>query len=610
MARIPQTIIDDIRERTNIVDIVGQYVQLKKSGKNYFGLCPFHNEKSPSFSVAEDKQIYHCFGCGRGGNVFGFLQELEGLNFPEAVLKVAEINDIPLDDQYKQTETIDATSSQHSQLIALHEKAAEVYHHMLVNTAAGQGALDYLLERGLTMALIDEFQIGFAPNERAFLEKVFLNEQGNAAFFADTGLFVERNDCQLADRFYQRIMFPIRNPQGKTIGFSGRWFQTEQDEGQDQAKYLNSPETILFNKRDVLFNFDKARRAIRKDGEVFLFEGFMDVIAAWQSGIENGIASMGTSLTNQQIANIERVATEVILCYDGDQAGVNATNRGIDLLQEHSRLHVSVVRVPERLDPDEYVRKYSTEAFYKLAMHGRETVFAFKMDFHRANRNLANEKEQFDYVQEVLRELQHVDSLLEQDRYLTQLSTEFQISRETLQAQLRQLKQSQPAPAPPTTTPRIQEMTVVPPPRQQRKTQVEKAEELLLYRLFQDNTLNPRFKSTQVTFIHDKYQQIYFLYDSYMETEEQFILAKFLDFLKDEQTKQQVIEIAAIKASEEGTEQEFQDLLQVFRKSGIAEEINQKRIQQQEARQKGNQQLELELAIAIIDLTKQLKQAK
>ena len=279
------------------------------------------------------------------------------------------------------------------------------------------------------------------------------------------------------------------------------------------------------------------------------------------------------------------------------------------ILQEHSRVNLSVVRVPERLDPDDYVRKYGTEAFFKLAMHGRETVFAFKMDFHRANRNLANEKEQIDYVQEVLQELQHVDSLLEQDRYLTQLSTEFHISRETLQTQLRQLKQTQPTPTP---SPPVREAVSVapPPPRQQRKTQVEKAEELLLYRLFHDNTLNPRFKSTGVAFIHDKYQQIYFLYDAYMETEEQFILAKFLDFLKDEQMKQQVIEIADIKASEEGTEQEFQDLLQVFRKSGIAEEINQKRIQQQEARQKGNQQLELELAIAIIDLTKRLKQAK
>ncbi len=612
MARIPQTVIDDIRERSNIVDIVGQYVQLKKSGKNYFGLCPFHNEKSPSFSVAEDKQIFHCFGCGRGGNVYGFLQELEGISFPEAVVKVAEMNDIPLDPQYQQSEGINEATSQTSQLIALHEKAAEVYHHMLVNTAAGQEALDYLLDRGLTMALIEEFNIGFAPNERSFLEKVFLNEKAKAEFFPDTGLFVQRNDGSLADRFYQRIMFPIRNPQGKTIGFSGRWLASEKVGDQDQPKYLNSPETILFNKREVLFNFDKARRAMRKDGQVYLFEGFMDVIAAWQAGIENGIASMGTSLTNQQIAHIERVAQEVILCYDGDSAGVEATNRGIDLLQNNSRLKLSVVRVPERMDPDDYLRKYGTEAFYKLAVHGKETVFAFKMDYHRAHRNLANEKEQLDYVQVVLKELQRVDSFLEQDRYLTQLSTEFNLSRETLQQQLKQNRQEQqprqdaPPPAPTTNNP----MVFTPPTRQQPKTQVEKAQELLLYRLFHDSTLNHRFRASGISFIHDRYQQLYLLFDAYMETEEHFVLAKFLDFLKEDSMKKMVIDIADLKASEEGTEQEFQDILQVFQKSGIAEEINQKRIQQQEARQKGNQQLELELAIEIIDLTKRLKQAK
>ncbi|OTN77141.1 DNA primase [Enterococcus sp. 8G7_MSG3316] len=610
MARIPQTVIDDIRERSNIVDVVGQYVQLKKSGKNYFGLCPFHNEKSPSFSVAEDKQIFHCFGCGRGGNVFGFLQELEGISFPEAVVKTAELNDIPLDPAYAQAETVDANSSQTSQLIALHEKALDVYHHMLVNTAAGQEALDYLLGRGLTMELIDTFKIGFAPNERSFLEKVFLNEKANADFFPDTGLFVQRNDGSLADRFYQRIMFPIRNPQGKTIGFSGRWLASEKVGDQDQPKYLNSPETPLFNKREVLFNFDKARRVMRKDGQVFLFEGFMDVIAAWQAGIENGIASMGTSLTNQQIAAIERAAEEVVLCYDGDQAGVEATNRGIDLLQSNSRLRMSVVRVPERLDPDEYLRKYGPEALYKLAVHGKETVFAFKMDYHRTNRNLANEKEQLDYVQVVLQDLQKVDSLLEQDRYLTQLSTEFQISRETLQQQLRQSRKEKPVqPIQPIQPPLADTMVFQPPARKQVKTQVEKAQELLLYRLFHDETLNHRFRTTGISFIHDRYQQLYLLFDAFMETEEQFVLAKFLDFLQETTMKNMVIEIADLNVSDEGTDQEFQDILQVFQKSGIAEEINQKRIQQQEARQKGNQQLELELAIEIIELTKRLKQA-
>lgn len=609
MARIPQHVIDDVRSRTNIVEVIGQYVQLKKSGsKNYTGLCPFHNEKTPSFSVAEDKQFYYCFGCGRGGNVFSFVQELEGVSFSEAVVKVAEIENIPVAENYRQAPQTNPESSKAQQLIALHEKASEVYHHMLVHTTAGQEALDYLLKRGLTEELIEEFQIGFAPNQRAFLERIFQNESLDAKYFAESGLFVERDDG-LADRFYQRIMFPIRNFQGKTIGFSGRWLQTEAFPGEDQPKYLNSPETSLFNKREVLFNFDKARSTIRKEGSVFLFEGFMDVLAAWQSGIQNGIASMGTSLTNQQIAAIERVSKELILCYDGDNAGIEATNRGIELLQEHSHLNLTIVSVPERLDPDEYVRKYGSEAFYELAYHGRETVFSFKMNYRKQHRNLTNEKEQLEYVQELLQDLLQVDSLLEQDRYLTQLSTEFQISRETLQQQLRQFKQARRNEAR-TPTHVEPEQIPLPPPSVVRKTQLEKAEELLLYRLFNEESFNRRFKSLELTFVHEKYQELYVLFDAYVEMEGEFVVAKFLDFLKNEQMKQLVITIARLNVPEESTEQEFQDLVRIIQTSSIVEEINKKRIQQQEASQKGNQQLELELAVEIINLTKQLKQAK
>ncbi|MGX7197106.1 DNA primase [Enterococcus olivae] len=611
MARIPQHVIDDIRSRTNIVEVIGQYVQLKKSGsKNYSGLCPFHNEKTPSFSVAEDKQFYHCFGCGRGGNVFNFVQEIEGVSFGESVAKVAELENIPLAENYRQATRENEDNSKTHQLITLHEKASEVYHHMLVHTTAGQEALDYLLQRGLTEELIEEFQIGFAPNQREFLERIFQNEEMDPQHFSETGLFVERDDGSLADRFYQRIMFPIRNFQGKIIGFSGRWLQTESFPGEDQPKYLNSPETALFNKRETLFNYDKARSTIRKEGTVFLFEGFMDVLAAWQAGIQNGIASMGTSLTSQQIAAIERVSKELILCYDGDKAGIEATNRGIELLQENSRLQLAIVSIPERLDPDEYLRKYGEEAFREIAYHGRESVFSFKMRYRRLNRNLANEREQLAYVQDLLQDLLQVDSLLEQDRYLTQLSTEFQISRETLQQQLRQMKQSrrreqqQPMPvdhglptmpAPPTVT---------------RKTQLEKAEELLLYRLFNENSLNQCFKKMDLSFPHDRYQELYVLFDAYIEMEGEFLLAKFLDFLKDEQSKHLVIAIASLNVPEESTEQEFQDLIRIIQTSSLVEEINQKKIQQQEASQKGNQQLELELAVEIINLTKQLKQAK
>jgi len=611
VARIPQQVIDDVREKTNVVDVIGQYVQLKKSGsKNYSGLCPFHNEKTPSFSVAEDKQFYYCFGCGRGGNVFSFIQEIEGLSFVESVIKVAELEGIEVAEKYQDVSGENEVNSKQQQLIQMHEKAAEVYHHMLVNTAAGEAALDYLHKRGLDDQLIEEFNIGFAPNQRDFLSRVFQNESLNTEAFPETGLFVERENGDLADRFYQRIMFPIRNYQGKTVGFSGRFFATEDFDDKEQPKYLNSPETTLFNKREILFNFDKARSSIRKNGTVYLFEGFMDVLAAYRSGATNGIASMGTSLTNEQIAAVTRLAQELVLCYDGDEAGVAATDRAIGHLQESSHIDLSVISVPEKLDPDEYVKKYGQEAFMKLLEHGKETVFSFKMRYRRMNKNMSNEKEQVDYVQELLHDLLNVDSLIEQDRYLTQLSTEFQISRETLQQQLRDLRQqrrskkqtSKQADAPP-----VQEA----PQSSQKKTQVQKAEELLLYRLFNDETLNQRFKQAQVTFVHEIYQELYMLFDAYIESEGEFVLAKFLDFLKDDKRMRNVVStIASLDVPEEGSQQEFEDLLTVIQSSSLVEEIKDKRIRQQEASQKGNQQLELDLAVEIINLTKKLKQAK
>ncbi|MCU7356313.1 DNA primase [Enterococcus dispar] len=621
MARIPQNVIDEIREKSNIVEVIGQYVQLKKAGKNYVGLCPFHEEKTPSFSVAEDKQIFHCFGCGRGGNVFGFVEELEGLTFPEAVAKVAEIEQIPFAAAYKMEPTTQVGNSPQHALIKLHEKAKEVYHHMLVNTAAGQVALDYLISRGLTEELIKEFEIGFAPNERQFLRQVFANEKVEAALLAQSGLFVERENGELADRFYQRIMFPIHDAKGKTIGFSGRILTTPDFPGENQPKYLNSPETELFNKRQVLFNFDKARPIIRKENTVFLFEGFMDVIAAWQSGVKNGIASMGTSLTSQQIAAIERVAGEIVISYDGDKAGLAATDRAIGMLDEHSSLDLAILQLPEKLDPDEYVRKYGSAAFYELAYHGRETVFGFKMAYLRQNRNLGNEKEQLDYVTDLLHELAKVDSLLAQDRYLTQIATEFHLSRETLQQQLSAFKQKrrQEAAKPPQQNTAYEdapqfgahEVKTTPATQTVKRplTQVERGEQLILYRLFNDNSLLNRLQQVELVFIHDEYQTIYFMYENFIESFGSFSLPDFLDYLTETTIKNKVIEIAYLNVPQDSSEEEIKSILRLFQKARIAEKINQKKFLQQEASQLGNMQQALELAVEIIDLTKQLQQA-
>lgn len=619
--RIPQEVIEEVRHRTNIVDIIGQYVQLKKSGKNYMGLCPFHEERSPSFSVAEDKQIFHCFGCGKGGTVFNFLQEIEGISFPESVKRVADLEHLSVDFDWSEPREVADTSEnqQRRSLLQLHSKAAELYHHILVNTKIGEPALNYLLERGLTQELIETFQIGFAPQKRDFLSQVFKNEQLDETLFEPSGLFVQRDNGTFLDRFYQRIMFPINDPQGNVIAFSGRLLKTADFPGDEMPKYLNSPETTLFNKRETLFNFDKARKEIRKENTVLLFEGFMDVIAAWQSGVKSGVASMGTSLTNEQIRRLERVAKEVVICYDGDNAGVQATNRAIQLLQENSHFDLSIVSIPEKLDPDEYVRKYGAEAFQNLANHGRETVFSFKMNYHRLTRNMNNEKEQLDYVNELLRELTNVQSPLERDRYLNQIAQEFQLSVHSLEEQFNQLKQEQRS-VQRQERQQFYQDEMMPPPMEepvfeenhvQNKlplTQVQKAERSLLFRLMNEQGVRQTVQQLpDFSFAHDEYQELYFLLESYATLHQSFDIADFINFLQDNQTKQLAIEIAYQNLSEESSEREVADLLHVIALSSIAEAIEQKKIQQQEAKRVGNQQLEAELTMEIIQLARQLK---
>ena len=415
----------------------------------------------------------------------------------------------------------------------------------------------------------------------------------------------------MSDRFYQRVMFPLRNSQGQTIGFSGRWLAPEKGQEKDQPKYLNSPETELFNKRQVLFNLDKARSDIRKNGEILLFEGFMDVIAAWQAGIKTGLASMGTSLTAQQIQQMEKLTKELVFCYDGDNAGFEATNRGIELLRQNSRLALSVVVVPEKLDPDEYLRKYGEASFQELVAHGRETVFTFKSRYLKQGKNLDNEKDKIEYLEELLVELSRVVSPIEQDMYLSQLSTEFQIGRETIQKQLRDLRRTNQQNRQEPQESQHTQVTRQETARKKRPlTQVEKAEQILLYRAFKEVSVRNILKEREFQFIHDAYAEVYFLFDAYVSQHYEFNLAEFLDFLQDENLRRLVVEIEYLPVAEESSPREIQDLLDVISKSGLADAITLKKQMQQEARRTGNKQLELELTIEIINLTKQLKQAK
>lgn len=609
---IPQETIEMVRQQTNIVDVVGQYVQLKKSGKNYLGLCPFHNEKSPSFSVAEDKQIFHCFGCGKGGNVFSFIQEIEGLSFPESVEKVADLANISVSlNLTNRPQVMSPKVLEESQLIQIHEKTSELYHHILMNTQVGEKALEYLKERGLTEEVIKTFQIGFAPRDRRLLHKVLEKDNYSDEVLKKTGLLFQLEDGNWIDRFYQRIMFPITNFQGKVIGFSGRILEDVDFDATDQPKYLNSPETDLFNKRFILYNFHQSRTEIRKKNEVILFEGFMDVISAWMSGVKNGVASMGTSLTMEQINALEKISDEVLIAYDGDNAGIEATSRAIDLLSNQSSMGIQIISIPDKMDPDDYRRKYGEDNLHQLIKNSRETVFQFKKDYLKRNKNLTIEADKLLYIDELLGELIHVSSIVEVDLALSQLADEFHVSKNTLQNELRTKKQSfkQQIMASFSQEDYGEKEIVIPKHYEVKKIgQVEKAEMTLIFRLLTERSAYQFLSAREdLTFAHDVYQELYLHLTNYIQLHGEIVIADFLDYLKEQELKQVLIQTTMQNFSEESTKQELEDCLLVIKKGEIQERINTLINDQQEARRVGNSDLEAEATLQIIMLQKQLK---
>lgn len=607
MAKIPEDVIETVRTATNIADVVGQYVQLKKSGKNLFGLCPFHEERTPSFSVSEDKQIFHCFSCGRGGNVFKFLMELEHVTFPEAVIKVADYSHVDLASEYRQDAAGPKMDSKTSQLIDLQEQAAKLYHHVLVNTEVGQPALDYLHNRGLTDDTIETYQLGFAPGQR-LLKPFFEERQSDYQLLRQSGLFIENAEGELRDRFTERVMFPLRNASGHVAAFSGRLMK----KADDQPKYLNSPETPLFNKSRLLFNFDLARTAIREAGEVTLFEGYMDVISATQAGVHNGIASMGTSLTTEQIYAIERTTDKLNVCYDGDEPGQRAISRALTLLGQHSHLNLSVIQLPEGQDPDEYRRAHGDEAFRQMLVSAKEPPLQFNLRFMRRNKSLDTDSEQLDYVNQIMPLLAQVQEPVELDMYLNQIANEFHIDKAALQAQLKQTQRSTAAQQE-RERPRQQTQQQAPPEppvtvhQQQRPlTRLERAERGLLIRLLHDRNVWAKVSNLDgFSFVHDDYQVIYTLAQGYFQTHQTYRTAQFTDFLKEDRLQQIVIDLETATYAAV-TPREIDDYLAIIMdEAPVEEQLRQKKNQLAEASRLGDAEQQRQLVIEIVQLEQQ-----
>ncbi|MCZ0755572.1 DNA primase [Anoxybacillus sp. J5B_2022] len=434
--RIPEETIEEIRRAVDIVDVISDYVQLKKQGRNYFGLCPFHGEKTPSFSVSPEKQIFHCFGCGAGGNVFSFLMDMEGLSFVEAAERLAaranvDLSHLAIHDQPKrQSETSDA-----KKMIEAHELLKKFYHHLLINTKEGQEALRYLQARGISLSAIEQFEIGYSPPSWDVAVKFLKGRGFSLELMEKAGLVIRKEDGNYFDRFRNRVMFPIHNHHGETVAFSGRAI------GEGQPKYLNSPETLIFHKGEILYHFHQARLPIRKQQQAVLFEGFADVISAVQAGVANAVATMGTALTDEQARILRRNVETVVICYDGDAAGTEAAVRAAELLAQ-AGCHVKVATIPDGLDPDEYIRRYGPERFQGNVIESSRSFMAFKMAYLRRGKNLQNENDQIRYIEEVLREISRLSNPIEWDYYLRQLANEFSLSLSALQQQLERYKKT------------------------------------------------------------------------------------------------------------------------------------------------------------------------
>ncbi|WP_332646900.1 DNA primase [Lysinibacillus sp. 54212] len=570
--KIPEQLIEQIRSQSDIVDVISDYMQLTKRGRNWFGLCPFHGEQTPSFSVSQDKQIFHCFGCGAGGNAITFIMDMENIPFPDAVVKLAERVGVHIDvTPGVNAHTSKVISPTEQKMREAHEFAVEFYHHLLVNTEEGEPSLQYLLDRGFTRELIDSHKIGWALPAWDNLSILLERKGFNLKDMAECGLIIHKeSDNSYFDRFRGRIMFPIRDENGKVIAFSGRIVNKEADE----AKYLNSPESPLFHKSQVLYNLDKARASIRKTRRIVLMEGFADVLSANQAGVYNTVGTMGTSLTPQHVQKLKRLVEQITICYDGDNAGIEAAKRAAEMLHAE-KLKVEIAVLPDKLDPDDYIKRYGAESFTGQILEKPYAYIAFMMMYSRRNKNFQFENDTLQYIQEVLIHLVGKTSPVERDLYISQLAKETNITKEAIESEYRKLEAEHVKQYKGTEKKaerQLQEVVKV----SKSLTATERAERLLLsHMLYNIHVVDKIINSDDPNpFIRDEYKAVFVkligFYEEYTASDYQ----RFLEILDDSELRKIVMEAALVERDPDHGDQEIIDCLKHIKKHRIKIEID------------------------------------
>jgi len=425
--RYPQTFIDDLKRQADIVRVIQDYVQLKKKGANWMACCPFHKEKTPSFSVSPAKEIFYCFGCHKGGSVFNFVMEMERVAFPEAIKIVAEKSGMPLPKLIDDSR-FEARKAESDQVIELNKWALEWWEKQLESSAEARIARDYLKRREITDETRQTFHLGYAPDSWDALS-IYLRQKGATQEQIDkSGLVVKKEEGGSYDRFRGRLIFPVMDIQGRPIAFGGRTLKDE------DAKYINSPETAAYVKGRNLFGLNLTRDEIRRQGFAILVEGFLDLVVPYQFGIRNMVASLGTALTTDQVKLLGRFARKVVVNYDGDPAGVQASKKAIEMLLAED-LEVKVLSLPDDADPDEFIRKFGLIEYQRQRGEAQSHI-QFVIDQAVRNRNLHRPAEKADAVEEVLPFIRAVHSRIQKREYFDIAMDSLRISDTTLRREL------------------------------------------------------------------------------------------------------------------------------------------------------------------------------
>ncbi|MBO8156058.1 MAG: DNA primase [Bacillaceae bacterium] len=595
--------IEELRASNDIVEVVGEYVQLKKQGRNYFGLCPFHNENTPSFSVSPEKQIFHCFGCGKGGNVLTFVMEIEGISFKEAVARLAEKSGKSLPESFK-TEHVSPANQEARNILEAHQLLTKLYHHLLKHTKEGKDAYQYLIKRGITDETIDAFQIGYAPDSKTFVAS-FLEKKGfHLQTMVKAGLLSVTGENSYIDRFRGRVIFPIRNHQGKTVAFGGRTL-TDQ-----QPKYINSPETDIFHKGKMFFNFDLARPHIRKKSEAVLVEGAVDVIASYQAGVQNVIATLGTALTDVQAQLLRRYVDTVIICYDADQAGLEATIKAASQLKKVG-CYVKIAQMKDGMDPDEYIQTYGSESFHQHVIQANISYMSFYLKYLRREFNLQLETDRIRYIEKALDYISAVDKPVEREHYLKDLADEFELSRETLTQEIRYRRRKMGKYKDNQLEERHNNSSSLKKESEKLLPAFHNAERYLLAYMVKDREIADYVQQELGgAFLINEHQVIVTYLYAFYEENHQADISSFIEYLPDEHLRNLISKIALLPVSDTTSNREIQDYINVIRNEKLRKELHKLELEQREAERQKNPVRAAQIAMEILELKKQQKHEK